>query len=119
MIMSFSRKTEEIHAQKILFLSEQDGPSEQLLKEKLIDYFNGNKAVNTAYLVRMSIGNEGSASVALGLSVQFGPDKDMVDKISQIFASIFNAKEHLDVLFLTSSQEVELKKVCGHFFKVS
>jgi len=60
------------------------------------------------------LGKEGDASVVLGLRTQFGPDKGMVEKIGAIFASVFNPKEHMDIMFLTDSQEVQLAKACAN-----
>ena len=112
-----ANKFEEICASEIYFVGEQDGRSERLLKDKLTDFFRRDESVNKAYLAKVNFAEDKNASVVLGLQTQFGPDKGMVAKIGAIFALVFNAEEHLDILFLTDSQEIELTKVCRPFFQ--
>jgi hypothetical protein len=113
------KKSEEIRVREIRFLGEQDGPSEEILKDRLADFFRRDRSVNRAYLARVDFGEGENASVVLGLRTQFGPDKGMVEKVSTIFAGVFNAKEHLDIMFLTDNQEAELTKACKPFFSQS
>lgn len=42
----------------------------------------------------------------------------MVEKIGTVFASVFNSKEHLDIIFLNDQQEKDLLKVCQPFFEM-
>jgi hypothetical protein len=120
--MSFSkpgpRKPEEIRVKQVRFLSEQDGPSERLLKDKLSNFFRRDKSVAKAYLVRVDLGDGKPTGVVLGLRTQFGPDKGMAEKVGAIFASVFNAKEHLDIAFLTDDLEAQLIKTCRPFFEL-
>jgi len=111
------KKHEEIIARKIRFLGEQDGSPEQFLKNKLAEFFRRDGSVSRSYLAKIDYGEGKNAGVVLGLRTQFGPDKGMVEKIGAIFAFVFNAKEHLDIMFLTDSQEAELSKVCKPFFQ--
>jgi hypothetical protein len=111
------KKTEEFRVSEIRFLGEQDGPSERILKERLADFFRRDGSVNRAYLARVDFSEGKNASVVLGLRTQFGPDKGMVEKVGAIFGFVFNAKEHLDIMFLTDDQEAELVKACPPFFK--
>jgi hypothetical protein len=55
----------------------------------------------------------------LALRTQFGPDTGMAEKVGAIFGTLFNATEHLDILFLTDSQEAQLGKACKPFFEQS
>ena len=113
------KKSEEVRVREVRFLGEQDGPSERLLKEKLADFIRRDRSITRAYLARGDFGKGRDASVVLGLRTQFGPDKGMVEKIGAIFASVFNPKEHMDIMFLTDSQEVQLAKACKPFFDES
>lgn len=113
------KKSEEVRVREIRFLGEQDGPPERLLKEKLADFFRRDGSVSRAYLARVDFGEGKNASVVLGLRTQFGPDKGMVEKVGAIFAFVFNAKEHLDIMFLTDGQEAQLTKACKPFFEQS
>jgi uncharacterized membrane protein len=104
----------EIRVPRVQFLGEQDGPTEQLLKDRLSEFFKRDRSVLMAYLVRVDFG--GQTSVALCLKTQFGPDRGLAEKIGAIFKTIFNAQVHLDIMFPTASQEAELCKVCRPFF---
>lgn len=110
------KKSEEVRVPEIRFLGVQDGPPEQLLKDRLADFFRRDRSVSRAYLARVDFGEGKEASVVLALRTQFGPDKGMVEKVGTIFGDVFNAKEHLDIMFLTDSQEAQLTKTCKPFF---
>ena len=42
------KKPEEIHVREIRFLGGQDGPAEQLLKQRLADFFRGDGSIRKA-----------------------------------------------------------------------
>lgn len=109
------KKFEEVCVPQVRFVGEQDGPPEQLLKDRLVELFRQDKTVSTAYLAKVDLGN-GSIGVILGLRTTSGPNKQVVEKVGKIFASIFAGREHLDILFLSEAQEAQLKQVCGVFF---
>ncbi len=111
---SSPKHPQEILVPKIRFLGEQDGPPEQLLKERLAEFFQRDKSVYRAYLAKVSLSEQGG--VALCLKTQFGADRGLAEKIGGIFGMIFNAHEHLDIMFLSDEQESELAKVCSPFF---
>jgi hypothetical protein len=54
--------------------------------------------------------------VALCVSNVGGADQGLAREIGSIFASIFGAHEHLDILFLSDTQEAALDRVCSPFF---
>jgi hypothetical protein len=105
----------EMRVHKLQFIGEQDGLPEQLLKDRLTEFFQRDKSVQKVYLAKITIGNE--IGVALCLKSQFGPDRGLAEKIGSIFKTIFNAREHLDILFLNRLQETQLARVCGPFFE--
>jgi hypothetical protein len=45
-----------------------------------------------------------------------GTDSVLVRDIGEVFAAIFGAHEHLDILFLDDAQEASLSAVCQPFF---
>lgn len=104
----------EVRVPKVEFTGEQEGPPEQLLKSRLTEFFQRDKSVLKAYLAKISIGKE--TEVALCLKSQFGPDRGLAEKVGRVFQTIFNAKEHLDIIFLDSNQEEEVARVCKPFF---
>jgi hypothetical protein len=105
---------QEMRVSEVHFLGEQDGPPERLLKNRLTEFLQRDKSVHRAYLTKASF--EGQAGVALCLKTQFGADRGLAEKIGAIFGTIFNAHEHLDIIFLSDQQESELIKVCSAFF---
>ena len=109
-----SNHPQEIRVPRVQFLGEQNGPAEQLLKDRLSEFFKRDRSVHAAYLARVDIG--GQTSVALCLKTQFGPDRGLAEKIGTIFKTIFNAHVHLDIMFPSAAQEAELTKVCRSFF---
>ena len=111
---SLPRHPQEIRVSQVQFLGEQDGCPEGLLKKQLTEFFRRDRSVHRAYLAKVSL--EGQGSVALCLKTQFGADRGLAEKIAGIFGMIFNAHEHLDIIFLSDEQESELAKVCSAFF---
>ena len=113
---SSSKKPKEFRVARILFVGEQDGPPEQLLKCQLIQFFRRDRSVHKAYLAKVQLA--GQDSVALCLKAQFGIDKGLAEKIGGIFGMIFNSHEHLDIMFLSPEQEFHLSMVCSPFFDI-
>lgn len=114
---SIKKHPQELTLPQVCFLDEQDGPIELKFKAKLISFFQRDKSVQMAYLVRVYYGDKKNGGVALCLKTQFGPDKGMAAKIGMIFASLFGAHEHLDIIFLDNEQETRIIKVCKPFFE--
>jgi hypothetical protein len=98
-----------------VFVGEQYGPPERLLKDRLVELFCQDKTVSAAYLVRVDLGNE-SIGVVLGLRTASGPNKQMVESVGKVFAFTFAGKERLDILFLSEAQETQLKQACKALF---
>ena len=118
--MTFStpppRKPEEFRVTEIRFLGEQDGPPERLLKDQFVQFFRSDPHVVRAYLARIDFGEGTRASVALGLRAEAGSESRIGERIGAIFASIFRSEEHLDHIFLTDDQELQLSNVCNPFY---
>ncbi len=43
---------------RVQFLGEQDGPTEQLLKDRLSEFFKRDRSVLVAYLARVEVGGQ-------------------------------------------------------------
>jgi hypothetical protein len=85
------------------------------LKARLAEFFSHQAAIRRAYLTRVALGPPGTTGVTLGLHTDGGVEKTLIEPIATIFASLFSAKEHLDIVFLTDMQEAELARVCEPF----
>jgi hypothetical protein len=111
------RRLEELHVPKVNFICEQDGIPERDLKQKFIPLFETRDHILSAYLARVSYANPIEPNVALCIRMDKKDDIDLRKAIADIFAAIFNRKEHLDIIFIQSNQEEELRKVCRPFFE--
>ncbi|HXY99644.1 MAG TPA: enhanced serine sensitivity protein SseB C-terminal domain-containing protein [Stellaceae bacterium] len=101
---------------KFRFLGEQDGRPERMLKGKLSELFAFGGDIENAYLARVDFGNSVETSVALCLRTRSGSQQEVVNYVGAAFSGLFNAKEHLDVIFLNEEEEAQLKRVCRPFF---
>lgn len=109
------KKVEEHSVSGLEFLYEQDGETERRLKGDLMELLRQNADVERAYLAKAV--NEGAETIMLCLSTGAeGPDLSLPPQIGEIFATIFSAKDHLDVLFLGEDQEASLTQVCKPFY---
>jgi hypothetical protein len=111
------RRPQELHVPKISFICEQDGVPERDLKQKFIPLFEVRDHILSAYLARVSYAKPDELNVALCIRMNKKDGIDLRKAIGEIFAAIFNRKEHLDIIFIQSNQEEELRKVCQPFFE--
>lgn len=102
---------------EVQFLGEQDGKPERLLKGRLAESFKQRGEVQRAYLAQVISGDQ--AGVALCVKARYGADANLVREVGSIFASIFAKQAHLDILFLSESQEAALRDVCAPFYAVT
>lgn len=101
---------------EVRFLGEQDGKPERVLKGRLAESFKLRGEVQRAYLARVISGDQ--AGVALCIKARDGADPSLVRQVGSVFASIFAKQAHLDILFLSESQEQALRNVCAPFYAV-
>jgi hypothetical protein len=99
------------------FVGEQVGPHERTLKEKLAAAFLNDGMVGRAYLAQADLGDGSGLNVVLGLVAPGCDQRKILDEIDRIFASIFHAKAHLDIMFLSESSHSDIQKVCRPFFE--
>ena len=109
-----SEKFQELRVLHVRFIGEQDGLPERLFKHRLVGLFGCEKTVDMAYLARVDLG--GVHGVALCLRAASGSRGSIIASVGQIFSLIFSGQEHLDILFLSESQESQLRQVCRAFY---
>src|SRR5882724_5958138 len=107
----------EREAQDIAFIGEQDGPVERQLKEQLAQLFDHHPGVTQAFLARATI--DGQAVVILGLRADGVDEASLAGQVGAVFASIFNARQHLDVIFLSEVRLADASRVCRAFYNRS
>jgi hypothetical protein len=108
----FRRKSAELDVEDIRFVGEQDGAAEQRLKQKLAEIFRPDQRQRG---LSCASGHERRRTVVLGLHTEGEDDSRLVDQINSTFASIFNASQHLDALFL-SEEHAAVGRVCRSLF---
>jgi hypothetical protein len=79
-----------------------------------VESFKQCADIERAYLAQISSGNQ--AGVALCLKTRHGQNPDLMREIGTIFSAIFARQAHLDILFLSESQELALRSVCAPFY---
>src|SRR5207244_3075683 len=109
------RSPTELEAQDIVFTGEQDGPAEQQLKQQLAQLFDHHPGVTHAFLARATI--DGQPTVALALRADGADEESLAGQVGAVFASIFNARAHLDVLFLDPARQAQVSRVCAAFYE--
>jgi SseB protein C-terminal domain len=107
---------ESIKTQKAIFLGEQDGPTERLLKTELAKFFVLNQEIISAYLARVSYVEVPGPQVALCLRGGEQNAQDLVQGIGKVFSRLFNPTHHLDILFLSEVQRESIDRVAKPFY---
>ena len=105
----------ELDAEDIVFIGEQDGPAESQLKAQLGHLFARHAGVAEAYLAHTVI--DGQASVALAVRAEGIDASALAAEVGALFATIFNARAHLDVLFLDAERQAQVRRVCPAFYQ--
>src|SRR5258706_2136678 len=105
--------SEQFPIPQIEFLGEQDGMVERQLKDELTALLRCDPTVDRAYLARVRYNGKANG-VVLGLLTDGDDESEaLVKQVGAAFASIFNAKAHLDIIFLTDAQDADIRKVCA------
>lgn len=107
---------QSLQSQQIVFLGEQDGAVERELKSVLTACLAADGEITAAYLVRVSLTETPGISVALCLYPDTKSREALLQCVSTLFRSRFNATQHLDILFLKNTQKLEIDQVAKPFF---
>jgi hypothetical protein len=108
---------EVLNVKQIYFLGEQDGPAERKLKDQLVSLMRAEPSVKSAYLAKIHFGDRKSFTVCLCIEPVADSDKKIVEKAAAVFKSLAPSTAHLDIIFPSADQQVELSKVCKPFFR--
>jgi len=110
--MNFS-KNETVN---IKFICPQDGKSELEFKQRLLPILLNRKEIQNAYLVQVQYNYSKEKKIALCIQAQSGYEREIEKSISDIFVSMFNENQCLDIIFLDANQEKKIKSICPPFF---
>jgi SseB protein C-terminal domain len=109
--------SEQFPIPEIEFLGEQDGVAERQLKDALVALLRRDPTVDRAYLARVRYNGKANG-VVLGLLADGDDESEaLVKQVGAAFASIFNGRAHLDIIFLTDAQDADIRKVCAAFYQ--
>ena len=115
------------------FVGEQRGAAEDLIKTALAARFAADARIRAAYLVRAVFptvgpqrtarenrGRDGmAAAVEVVVCLAAVDDPAIASIVGEEFRKLFDASQHVDVLFLTDAQEREVRKVATPFYSAS
>lgn len=105
-----------IDGHKVDFMAEQVGFTENNFKKKLSILFKQQQKNLRAYLSQVKYSNTNSIHVALCIHAEAGTETLLMNVVDSVFTNMFNVDEHLDVIFLSKSQELMLRKKCCPFY---
>lgn len=107
----------QVAVSSIRILGEQDGEPERFIKAKIADFLRQTGYRCRAYLARVEYDVPGEFNVALFVRLETGDAKELVNAgIGNIFYETFKRDQHLDVLFLTQSEEEGIAAIVKPFF---
>jgi hypothetical protein len=110
-------KIDLLNTVEACFITEQIGIPENEFKENVVRLFQDQKRTLRAYLVQVKYGQTNDFNVALCISMASGKEGKLANDIASIFRRMFGTHEHLDILFLSNINEIELRKVCCPFLR--
>jgi SseB protein C-terminal domain len=109
-------QSRDLRVQRVHFVGEQDGRPERELKGRLAEVLRGQSKVLRAYLARVAHGDRSPVVVALCIRTRSNPDAALLERLSEVFASMFSRNQHLDILFLDDVHEATLASCCKPFY---
>lgn len=112
------RREESFRVPQVLFVAEQDGEPERLLKSQVEPLLRDAGLQGRGYLCQVRYGDDRTPTVALCLHVESILRDDLEHEVGAIFSSIFNASTSLDIIRLSAEQNVEIAEVCRPFYAV-
>jgi hypothetical protein len=98
------------------FLAEQIGVPENEFKQAIVGLLQSCDRPLRAYLAQVEYEKEKVINVALCVALVSGENEKLTNDIALVFRQMFGSHVHLDILFITDSQETQLRKVCCPFF---
>ena len=112
------RLSEVITPREVRFVSEQTGPAEDELKDRLRRLFAQTpKIFRRAYLARVSYGDPSVCSVVLCVRQIESIEETLRRGFKHMFSEILRRGDFYDWMLLGEEQELELRKVCKPFYE--
>lgn len=89
---------------------------EQDLKAALVPLLQRCDEVKRAYLARVHYDGK-TGGLVLGLVTPGEDNEELVAEIGKLFASMFDASQHLDIIFVSDEQLTAIEKVAAAFYR--
>lgn|SRR5487761_147329 len=104
---------------EIVFIAEQDGQVECLLKAHWLPILADHESALRAYLAIVKYSQSGDTGRALCIRcIETGNGAPaLVARLAEVFARMFRADCALDIMLLDGERESRLKQVCMPFFE--
>lgn len=112
-----SRPPEKWYAPKIRFVGEQDGPVEWRIKAEWNATLVQHSNIERAYLARVAYEDPQEFNVVLAIRSMSGGNDQLEEMLGRCFVRNFRTDAHLDIMFLSPTQEAELSLVCRPFYQ--
>ena len=93
----------------------RDDAAEKRLMAALVPLLRRYNDVKRAYLARVHYDGMAGGMV-LGLVTPGEDDEQLVAEIGKLFASLFDASQHLDIIFVSNEQLAAIHKVAAAFY---
>jgi hypothetical protein len=112
----FRRNAIPLRPTRVEFLREQDGEFERDLKARLLPVLRQHDGIRRAYLALIGYEPQAKRQVALCLRTSEDAPRILADRLGAIFQSLAGAELSLDILFVDSEQESDLRRVAAPFY---
>lgn len=105
-----------VYVPKITFVAEQDGAVERTVKARWLPILEAHPELRRAFLVRAAYEGQQNVHVVLALCSNGSGDLKLIRALREPYAAIFSRNCPLDMVFVTSTQESEIARVCPPFY---
>lgn len=106
----------EVYENQIKFIGEQDGNIEREFKTKLNNLFVQSRNTMRAYLVKVKYTGRKELNVALCIKSNNEGSTSILNECEHIFQSLFSSGQHLDMIYITDTEEQEIRQLCCPFY---
>jgi hypothetical protein len=94
-----------------------EGGRERELKLQLIEYFRTEHQIEAAYLAWIEFVNKVRTGMCLALRArEYTKQPPILEKIGDIYASLYRIEEHMDVIFIKEKRERDVLKLMQPFY---
>jgi len=98
------------------FFGPQDGLAAELFEAGFRGAFQALPSVQKAYFCKIRYGNEDANQAALCLVNAIGPSLQVIEALAIVIRRHLDQSYHIDILFLSEQQEIEIAKTCPPFY---